>query len=61
MNPQKLIGLTEEKALEALKDVGFFGRITFRDGKSLMRTMEFRNNRVNLSIENGLVIGAKIG
>lgn len=56
------VGQTKEKATERLKEMGFERfRVVFQDGKHFMATRDFRTNRVNFHITNGVVTKASIG
>jgi hypothetical protein len=56
-----LINLTEEEATNKANENGYDVRITQRDGNGYMITCDFRLNRVNFHIENGLVTKATTG
>lgn len=56
-----LIGLKEVEAIKKLGDLGVKIRIVSRDGKNFVVTSDFKNDRVNLSIENGKVSKADVG
>lgn len=56
-----LIGLPEERAVEVAKEQGFEVRVTERDGESFPVTADYRMDRVNVSIADGLVVTASIG
>lgn len=58
---QSLIGMSESKAIETLKQAGFKGRIIMRDRKGMVHTADCRSDRADLAIENDTVVSAKIG
>jgi hypothetical protein len=60
-NFDSLIGLTEEDAIEILKDEGWRVRITVRDGKYYIVTRDYRLDRVNLQIVDGKVNKIDVG
>jgi hypothetical protein len=59
----KLVGLTKEAAIEALKKAGFTWRIMEEDGNrgSGFFTSDVKHRRCNLTIEKGVVIRATFG
>jgi hypothetical protein len=59
--PPPVEGLREEAATAALNDAGFEVRVVERDGEQFQMTMDYRDNRVNLAITNGVVTSATIG
>lgn len=56
-----LIGLSEERAVEVAKEQGFEVRVTERDGESFPVTADYRMDRVNVSIAEGVVVQASVG
>lgn len=56
-----LVGMKEAFAIRTLGDLGVRIRIVYRDGAYSIVTQDFKNDRVNLSIENGKVIKAEVG
>lgn len=56
-----LVGKTKKEALKLCKANGYFPRITKEDETNFMGTMDLRFDRINLSIEKGLVTQASIG
>jgi hypothetical protein len=56
-----LLGKTLEEAKTYLEESGFTWRIVSTDGSLQLLTCDFKYNRVNLTIENGYITGAKIG
>ena len=49
------------EAIHLCADVGFALRVQSIDGEQFMLTMDFRTNRVNVEIENGIIIKSRIG
>lgn len=58
---QSLIGLTKEDAKDLAEKHGFTIRVMHEDGESFMGTMDYRTDRVNLSVNGGKVTEAKVG
>ena len=56
-----LVGLEEEDATKQLKDAGWKVRVVARDGEIFMRTMDYWEDRANLSINNGKITKISIG
>jgi hypothetical protein len=56
-----LVGMTEADAVSLIDGVGWTSRISARDGESFVLTMDYRTDRVNLEIEDGIVTVATIG
>ncbi|MFA7289204.1 MAG: hypothetical protein WC055_10040 [Melioribacteraceae bacterium] len=56
----KIIGMTYEKASEYVNENNFTIRKTVEDGIPFMVTMDMRANRINVSVNNGIVISASI-
>lgn len=61
METQSLIGKTEKEAKQLIEQSGFKCRITKRDDYYFVCTMDYRMDRVNLKIENEIVVSATIG
>lgn len=55
------IGLSELEAIKVIESEGFTARVVARDGESLSGTKDYRLDRVNISIENGVVVSAELG
>ena len=55
------IGLSELEAIKLIESEGFTARVVARDGESLPATKDYRLDRVNISIENGVVVSAELG
>jgi hypothetical protein len=56
-----LIGYQEVKAEACAKEAGFSWRVIIRDGESFPGTKDYRFDRINAAIANGLVIFASVG
>ena len=61
MEKENLIGLTKEAAIAKCKADGFKVRVRTEDGKGLMGTCDYRMDRFNLHIDNGLVTSVTKG
>lgn len=57
----KVVGLKEADAVKLGEKAGMVVRIAMRDGESFMMTMEYSDSRLNLIVENGVVVTAGIG
>jgi hypothetical protein len=60
----QVIGMTEAEAIATIEGVSseqLTYRVTRRDGESYPMTMDYRLDRINLEIDNGLVAKASIG
>ena len=55
------IGLSELEAIKVIESEGFTARVVARDGESLPTTKDYNLDRVNISIENGVVVSAELG
>jgi hypothetical protein len=63
---QILVGLTSQEAERRTSAIGMVSRIISRDGNSFAKAVDprkpdFRSDRVNLTIVNGLVTNADVG
>lgn len=56
-----LLGLTEAEAVLKIKEAGLRSRLKARNGKSFIGTEEVGLDRVNLHVENDLVVKAYFG
>jgi hypothetical protein len=56
-----LLGLTKEAAERMIQDAGFTPRMVCNNGKYFMVTRDLRRDRVNLTIQNNLVVKVDIG
>ncbi|HYE72607.1 MAG TPA: hypothetical protein VEF04_04715 [Blastocatellia bacterium] len=54
-DPDKAEGMTEVEAEAFFQRHGYTMRVTRRDGKAMITTRDMKLNRLNVSIENGLV------
>jgi ABC-type Fe3+-hydroxamate transport system substrate-binding protein len=60
----EVIGMTEAEAISKIEGVSseeLTYRVTRRDDESYPMTMDYRLNRINLEIDNGLVTKTSIG
>lgn len=60
-DPQKLIGLTEQEAVEAIKKVGLLPRVKRREQQKFMGLQNFLPHRINIEIDDGKVSKVYIG
>ena len=58
---QQLLGLPETEATKVAMANGWLVRIAARDGEFFMLTQDYVTNRVNLSVENRIVIAITVG
>jgi hypothetical protein len=61
---QDVIGMTEEEAIQTIESVEgeeVTYRVTRRDDENYAMTMDYRINRINLEIDNGIVTKTFIG
>ncbi len=54
----QVVGMTKQAALDYLESNNITVRIAFEDGEYFMLTEDYRDNRVNLEILVGIVVGA---
>lgn len=53
----KYVGKTEKQAANMAEKEGMVIRVTNRDGESLMGTCDYRTDRINVSVEDGVITG----
>lgn len=58
---ERVIGLDEQAATDTATELGFEVRVVERDGESFPVTADYRVDRVNLVITDGVVTGASVG
>jgi hypothetical protein len=58
---QQLLGLPEEEATKVAMANGWLVRVAARDGEFFMLTQDYSSNRVNLNVENRIVIAITVG
>lgn len=56
-----LIGLTEDEARKVTAERGWALRVAMRDGEAFMLTTDYREDRVNLTVEKNTVTSVQIG
>jgi len=61
MDNTKFIGMTEERAKKVARNKDLLTRVIERDGVGKIHTMEFRSNRVNFIVKDGIVIDVRVG
>ena len=55
MQPEKLIGLSKEEAQSQCERKGYRMRVVVEDGEASLGSMEYRPNRINVTVQNGRV------
>lgn len=58
MNIDDLLKMNENDAIKLIKDFSLTYRIVGRDGVNFVHTAEFRGDRVDLAIKDGIVVRA---
>lgn len=58
---KELIGMAEGEALQCVEDAGLTWRIYEKDGEQFALTMDYRVERVNLKLDDGIVTDAYSG
>lgn len=61
---QEVIGMTEEQAIQTIEGISseqLIARVVRRDDENFAVTMDYRLNRINLEIDNGIVTKTFIG
>ena len=56
-----VVGMTEDDARTTISDAGFIPRVTGRDGEPLPGTLDYRLDRININIVDGVVVDANVG
>lgn len=56
-----VVGLAEAEAIKAVEEAGFHAQVTEREGNYFVITRDYRTDRINLKVKDGLVFAAKIG
>lgn len=56
-----LIGFESELVLEKCEKMGLDARVSKEDGKYMMLTADFNPKRLNLEVENGIVVKVTTG
>ncbi|MBM3828519.1 MAG: hypothetical protein FJW09_07745 [Actinobacteria bacterium] len=56
-----LVGSSEAEALELAKTNGWEARVVSRDGEDFPITMDYRGDRVNLTIVDDVVTASTVG
>lgn len=57
----QLVGLNEQVATTCAANEGWKFRVVARDGEDFMVTADYRTDRVNLTVENGIVTAINVG
>ena len=55
-----IVGLAEVEAIESLRAMGLTVRVVERDGESFVISRDYRGDRVNLVVTNGMVVSATV-
>jgi len=58
---RELIGLTESNAQNCVEQAGLTRRVVYRNGESLAVTLDYRPDRINISVEEGFVVDVTLG
>lgn len=58
---REVVGLTEAAATDRILAAGAEPRVVARDGESYAVTDDYRTDRINLQIEDGIVVAADVG
>jgi hypothetical protein len=61
LDTKKLIGMDEVRASRLIGVAGGIVNVTIRDGFPLVVNTDFRMNRINLEIKNGIVVKCYAG
>jgi len=56
-----VIGIKESEAISKIETLGLKARVTKRDDETFTVTMDFREDRINLEVVDGLVVSANVG
>lgn len=57
-----IMGQKEATARELLEKIGFKMRVVYRDGQPLIGTADVQRNRINVTVEQGIVVtGVSVG
>jgi hypothetical protein len=54
-----VVGMSEDAAITAIEATGLVARVVERDGEALMVTMDYREDRVSLTVIDGVVTAAE--
>ena len=57
----QVVGMTEEEAKDFCETNEKQFRITERDGKAYLGTCDYHASRINVTLEQGVVVGAGLG
>lgn len=56
-----VVGTDETDAVRKIETLGLKARVTRRDAEVFTTTLDFREDRINLEVENGIVIASNVG
>jgi len=57
----QIVGMTEEAAKALLDEIHMQHRVVWRDGHYMIVTRDFKPNRVNMHIKDGIVVKSDRG
>ena len=55
------LGKTKEQAIDLIEQLGYRWRMSMEDGKAYILTMDYCTGRINLIVENGIVVRTEVG
>ncbi len=58
---ESLVGMTVEEAEDAVTDAGLAFRVASTDGEAALLTTDYRTDRINVDVEDGEVVAARVG
>lgn len=61
ITPESLLGLMESEAQTQAQAAGWNVRVVSRDGEEMMTTRDYRDDRLNFSVDNGVVVEVTVG
>lgn len=61
IDTKRLIGMEEDRACKLIVAAGGIANVTIRDFFPLVTNTDFRLDRINLEVKNGIVIKANVG
>lgn len=58
---KQVIGLSEKEAIELAKKYNYVIRVTAEDGEYFLGTCDWREDRINVTLDRGKITSADIG
>lgn len=58
---KEVVGSPEDEVKAAITASGRIARVTRRDGRAMVATRDYRRDRINLDVVDGIVVGMSIG